>query len=193
MYGHSMFVINIAYDKIMFQYQWLVLSSGLAPSRAYPFLEHFPQKNIQRIKNYTINVRHEDSYLGWIKYNCGGPGLTDGVRRQVQRLVDVLSTAGDLHKVQIRLSDGSNILSEIRKVPVRAVQLEKNVAVTQTVLDPLRQLRGVRQVSITGAVLPEYAAAIESEMASTAEGHSVRKAAKAGREWTYCMPGFAPW
>lgn len=193
MYGHSMFVISITYDKIMFQYQWLVLPSRLAPNRAYPFLEHFPQKSIRRIKNYTINIRHEDSYTGWIKYNCGGPGLTEGVRRNVQKLVEVLGTAGDLHKVRIHLSDGSNVLSEIRKVPVRAVQLEKNVAVTQIVLDPLRQLRGVRQITITGTVLPEYVAAIESEMASAARVNSVRRAARTNREWTYCKPGFSPW
>ncbi|KAF1985966.1 hypothetical protein K402DRAFT_96453 [Aulographum hederae CBS 113979] len=169
-YGTNTFVIDVSYNTIRFRYQWL-MRSGLAPNRPYPFLQHFPSSNIQLIRNYLVNVDHVDSYTGMIKYNCGGIGLTAGLRAQVQVLVDVLRHANEIHRMHVVLSDGSRVLNQIRKVRVHSVESVRDKEVTQTVLSPLKKLSGLRDAIITGAVTEEYAKSlIDCMMKETAEG-----------------------
>ncbi|KAF2086926.1 hypothetical protein K490DRAFT_18607, partial [Saccharata proteae CBS 121410] len=91
LYGSNMFVISVGYDRIHFRFRWLLPANhNLSPNRAFSFLDHFSQRTIQLIKNYHIDVEQVDPYTGMIKFNCQGRGLTDGLRSQVQTLVDVL-------------------------------------------------------------------------------------------------------
>ncbi|KAF2841414.1 hypothetical protein M501DRAFT_1000623 [Patellaria atrata CBS 101060] len=164
MYGHSTFTIDVTYDSIRFRYQW-VLPSLLCPNKRYPFLTCFPPHLLRLIKYYEISVEHVDGYTGMIKYNCQGPGLTDGLRAQVQKLVEVMVTAGELHRVKIYLSHGNKVLKQIRTVAVFAVERGKNAAVIQTVLDPFRSLKGVRQARVMGTDMQDdFARALEKQM-----------------------------
>ncbi|OCK82811.1 hypothetical protein K432DRAFT_380061 [Lepidopterella palustris CBS 459.81] len=163
-YGDNTFVVDVAYDSIKFRYRWL-LPSNLTPSRSYSFLDHFSQRNLLRIKNYVINVEHVDSYTGMIKYNCGGRGLTAGIRQQVQNLVDLLSMVPYLHRVHVHLIDGAISRVRFPSGRVHRVQDEKNCATAQTVLDPFLRLYGVRRAVVTG-VTPDYATSLEGQMTS---------------------------
>jgi hypothetical protein len=173
LYGSNTFVINVAYDRIEFLYRWL-LPSGLTPKRVHPFLkreqpgtlkrEYFPQRYIPRIRSYLINVEHVGSYMGMIKYNCGGKGLTIGIRRQVQTLVDELRKSPHLNRVVVRLIDDNTVLSQIRRVRVHRMDADKNTVLTQTVLDPFLDLTGVRCAEIVGAVNPDYKSHVRQRM-----------------------------
>ncbi|KAF2181788.1 hypothetical protein K469DRAFT_588152 [Zopfia rhizophila CBS 207.26] len=165
-YGDNTFVIDVAFDSIKFRYRW-VLPSNLTPTRSYSFLDHFSQRNLLRIKNYIINVEHVDDYTGMIKYNCGGRGLTAGIRQQVQNLVDLLSVAPYLHRLHVHLIDGA--INRVKFQPsgrIHRVQDEKNYASSQTVLDPFNGLYGVRKAKVTG-VSTEYAESLETAMTAS--------------------------
>lgn len=171
-YGTNTFSIRITYAAILFNYTWL-LPSGLAPSRPYSLLDHFSQQNLLRIRRFKIDVLQVDSYMGMIKYNCGGRGLVDGLRGQVGRFVDAVSGGtiwkhdGEergLHSLNIELNDGSGVLNQLRKHPVHARETRRDLVESQVVLDPFKSLRGVRKLSITGAVTPNYVALCERSM-----------------------------
>lgn len=152
LYGHNTFVVEISYDRIEFRFRWLLPASGLSPNRAYAFLDHFSQRNLQRIKKYLVHVEMVDSYTGMIKYNCGGRGLHAGLREQLRRLVEVLRCAG-----------------ELRKVEVRFVDKQKNARATQVVLEPLLLLRGVYKAIVSGGVTPDYADYLQRKMIESGE------------------------
>jgi hypothetical protein len=166
LYGSNTFVIDISFDGIKFRYRWL-LPSGLAPNRAYGFFEQFPPNNISRMRHLIVNVIHVDSYTGMIKYNCGGRGLTDGLRLRVESFVEALSTAQSLRSVRVRLSVGTSLLEEIRRVKVQLLECDKNPGLTQTVLNPLARLSGLQHVKILGAVTEHFAAVLEKKMRRT--------------------------
>lgn len=88
-YGTNTFLLFITFSGITFRFRWL-LPSGLAPSRSYSFLELLPQNYSRLVRKVVVHVDHVDSYTGMIKFNVGGKGLTHGLRRQVQRLVNAL-------------------------------------------------------------------------------------------------------
>jgi hypothetical protein len=136
----------------------------LKPKVLYYFPDYFSQRNIQRIKNYVVNVEHCDDYTGRIKYNMGGVGLSAGVRSQVLNFVNEVKEGGDFGRVSVRLSYGNRILSDIRRVKVHCVERGRDSAAAQTVLSPFKYLRGVRRAEICGSVTPEYAAEIEDAM-----------------------------
>jgi len=174
LYGTNTFTITITYTSIIFNYTWFLRSQGLTPNRPYSFLDHFNHRNVLRIKRFQVNVQQVDSYTGMIKYNCSGRGLVDGLRGQVRRFVDAVNEAAapgcefekGLHTLEIRLSDGSNVLSELRKHPVHVLESNKDLSTGQTVLDPFRSMRGVRKLSIIGAVTPDYVTLCERSMTS---------------------------
>ena len=116
-----------------------------------------------KIKNYVINVEHVDDYTGMIKYNCGGPGLTAGIRGRVTELVDLLVDVDGLQRLHVHLIDGA--ISRIRfpSGRVHRVQDVENLSTAQTVLDPLRRLCGVRKARATG-VSETYAEVLEKSM-----------------------------
>ncbi|QDS70246.1 hypothetical protein FKW77_007329 [Venturia effusa] len=167
LYGTNTIEIDIKYDGIKFRFSWLT-RSGLKPKILYPFPAERFRRNVKRMRHFVINVEHVDSYQGMIKYNCGGPGLTAGVKSQVRAFVQHVQTLKALGRIIIRLSNGDKVLSDIRRVKVYCVEREKNTKVTQSVLDPFRNLNGVRRAEVMGSVTPEYAAAIEQAM--TAQG-----------------------
>ena len=78
-----------------------------------------------------------------IKHNYSGIGLTDGVRKQVQRLVDALWSARQLHRVRVNLVD-------------RNGDAER----AQTVLEPFKALSNLESdgtLVVTGAVTKDFA------------------------------------
>jgi hypothetical protein len=174
LYGTNTFEIDIKYDSITFRYSWLT-KSGLKPKVLYSFPSYRFQRNIKRIRHYAINVEHVDSYQGMIKYNCGGSGLTAGVKSNVRRFVEEIRKSMSFRRIIIRLSNGNKVLSDIRQVKVHCIEREKNTQVTQTVLDPFRDMRDVCWAAVLGSVTPEYAADIEQAMTacSTTESQTV--------------------
>ena len=225
-YGSNTFLLFITFSGITFRFRWL-LPSGLAPSRSYPFLELLPERYLRLVKRVVVHIDHVDSYTGMIKFNVGGKGLTHGLRRQVQRLVNALKTPprtaalmGDnmevkdssderkpderqLSKLIIRVSNGNAVLDTIKSGVVRqregginsevgyqyeggvkseVVHLlgngvkpdivrprESGVKVSEdleTMLEPFRQLYGVREVSVRGAVTESFARDLEASMRS---------------------------
>ncbi|TLD29913.1 hypothetical protein E2P81_ATG06566 [Venturia nashicola] len=163
LYSTNTFEIDIKYDSIKFRYSWLT-HSGLKPKILYAFPSDRFQHSVQRIRHFVINVEHVDSYQGMIKYNCGGPGLTAGVKGQVRDFVQQIGMSKNLGRVVIRLSNGNKVLSDIRRVKVHCIEREKNTEVTQSVLDPFRDLKDVRWAKVGGSVTPEYATEIEQAM-----------------------------
>lgn len=163
-YGENTFVVDVTFDSINFRYRWRT-ANNLTPNRTYPFLDHFSQRNLLRIKNYIINVESVDDYTGMVKYNHGGRGLPAGIRRKVQELVDLLAASLSLHRLQIHLIDGAISRVRFPSGRVHRVQDESNYAQTQTVLDPFRALYGVRKAQVSG-VSAEYAEILERSIVS---------------------------
>ncbi|KAK8257483.1 hypothetical protein IWZ00DRAFT_14057 [Phyllosticta capitalensis] len=151
LYGDNTFVIECGYSKIEFRFRTILPGNhNLAPSRTYSFLDHFSQRNIQRIRHFVVYVERVDSYTGMIKYNCSGRGLTDRTREQVRRLVECLR------------------YGTLQKVDVRFVNLERSWQM-QEVLRPLVLLRGVRQAIVSGGLKPEFAKYLQDKMMETGD------------------------
>jgi hypothetical protein len=169
-----MFSIYVSYTSIKFRYTWLIPASGLRPNATYDYLNFFGEHARRHIKKVCVSVEFVDSYKGMIKYNCGGKGLSEGVRRQVQKLVveglqagSLLADRHTLRQVVIRL-EGNTVLDAIRKIRDRTVG-EENVGgggVDQSVLVPFGNLRGVGHASVRGMVDDEYARDLERKMMS---------------------------
>lgn len=121
LYGESVFIVEVGYDTILMRHRRL-LDSGLVPEATPSFLDLIGPPYLRRIRHLAINIKHVDSYtgrscsvdrrtafgsshLGMIKHNCGGPGLTDGLRGSVQELVDALKGANELQIVRVNLQD----------------------------------------------------------------------------------------
>ncbi|KAF1947081.1 hypothetical protein EJ02DRAFT_450052 [Clathrospora elynae] len=164
LYGDNTFVVDVKFDSIDFRYRWRT-ASNLTPNRTYQFLHHFSQRNLLRIKNYIINVESVDDYTGMIKYNCGGRGLPAGIRGKARDLVDLLTVAPQLHRLQIHLIDGAIGRERFPSGRVHRVQDESNYAQTQIVLGPFRALYGVRKAQVSG-VSDDYAEALQRSMSS---------------------------
>lgn len=192
LYGRNTFLLFVTYAGITFRYSWL-LPTGMTPNRHFPFLELLSTKYMTRIKRIIVNVDHVDSYTGMIKFNVSGKGLTHGLKKQVQRLVNALqpppcpekddeegngserdghdSTGEErrLAKVQIRVSNGNVYLDQIKSEAVR--QREAGSKISEDVaemLEPFGDLRGVREVAISGAVTDDFARTLSETMRSTA-------------------------
>ncbi|KAK1083760.1 hypothetical protein LTR48_006022, partial [Friedmanniomyces endolithicus] len=162
--GSNTFLLFLTYEGIKWRYRWL-LPSGQAPMRNYPFLELFPPRYLRLVNRVVVHVDLVDAYTGMIKFNVSGKGLVHGLRRQVQRLVNALKPVeGEeeeeryLTRLAVRVAN-----SAVSEAVVPRRQSGKGGEVTtanadvETVLTPLRQLYGVRDVSISGAVSPEFA------------------------------------
>lgn len=178
-YGDNTFVLTVAFDAIKFCQRWRT-ANNLTPSRSYAFLDHFSQRNLIRIKNYVINVEHVDDYTGMIKYNCGGRGLTVGIRNKVQELVDLLSVVPYLHRLHVHLIDGAISRRQFPSGRVHRVQDEQNYANSQTVLEPCRRLYGVRKARVTG-VSQQYAEDLERNISRGTDGYCCTLAEKRPR------------
>lgn len=164
-YGDNIFVIDVSFDTIKFRQRWRT-ANNLTPGRSYTFLDHFSQRNLMKIKNYVVNVEHVDDYTGMIKFNCGGRGLTAGIRAKVQELVDLLAIVPNLHRLHVHLIDGAISRVRFPSGRVHRVQDVQNFSTSQTVLDPFKDLRRVRKARVTG-VSEAYAKLLEETMADT--------------------------
>lgn len=182
LYGTNTFVVDIKYDSVKFHYTWLT-AKGLRPKRLHTFPDFFAPRNIARIRNYLVTVEHVDSYQGMIKYNCGGPGLTAGIESQVAHFVANAARASRISRIEIRLTDGSSVLKDIRKVQVHCVERRRDTEWTQTVLRPLMLLPQASSVQISGSVTPEYAEFLKS--AIEREGERIGKTAMSGEGVTH--------
>lgn len=187
-YGTNTFLLFISYQGISFRFRWL-LPSGLAPSRNYPFLELLSERYIRLVKKVSVSVDLVDSYTGMIKYNVSGQGLTHGLKRQVQRLVDALRDDGQedhrrLSRVSVRVQNGDNFL-EARKgdlVRQRDGSLKSDDDVAE-MLEPFSDLYGVGNVSVVGAVSADYAQALTELMMDKNRRDEVRKMERGGFEY----------
>jgi hypothetical protein len=157
-YGLNTFSIYVTYSSIKFNCTCQVQSTGLLPNSAYDYLDFFPPHILHRIKNYVIFVEHVDSYMGMIKYNCGGKGLSEGVKRQIKRLVDELRRVDRLGKIVVRL--------EGKRVP----DIYQAQGVGQSVLEPFRKLEAVGWPSIGGNVEKDFALELKRDMMGSAGG-----------------------
>jgi hypothetical protein len=171
MYGENTFVIHVSFDSIKFHYQWLVASTNLKIKGTKDFIEHFSQRNLLRIKNYIVNVEHVDDYAGMIKYNCGGRGLTAGIREQVQTLIDLLVDVPYLRRLQIHMINTAGSRARPPDAPLFKAQDHHNLPQPHSVLDPFMRLYEVRQAKVTG-VSPEYAAMLERSMTASRNGNT---------------------
>jgi hypothetical protein len=174
LYGCNTFLLFVTFAGITFRFSWL-LPSGLAPTRRYDFLELLPEKYLPLIKRVVVNVDHVDSYTGMIKFNVSGKGLTHGLRKQVRRLVNALQSTGDptddvgkrMAKISIRVSNGNAFLDQVKSEIVR--QREGTIRISEDLeimLEPFLDLRGVREVQISGAVTDKFAANLKEKMMS---------------------------
>ncbi|KAK4548551.1 hypothetical protein LTR36_009461 [Oleoguttula mirabilis] len=179
-YGSSTFLLFITFAGITFRFRWLI-PNGLAPSSSKDFLELLPERYMRLVKRVVVHIDHVDSYTGMLKFNVGGKGLTHGLRRQVQRLVNALKPPPQqpggnadcnnverrLTKVTIRVSNGNAVLDAVKPDIIR--QREGGIKVAgdlELMLEPLRQLYGVREVSISGAVMEDLARSLTTSMRS---------------------------
>ena len=74
-----------------------------------------------------------------IKYNYGGDGLTEGLRKQVQTLVDAISQAKELRVIRVHMAGGN-----------------PDPKAAQRVLEPFAQLQNITGEAIVdgGATRP---------------------------------------
>lgn len=168
LYGNNAFVLYVRYDSITFRHP-ILLPNGLAPSKQSEFLDLVPRKYLRLIKQLIITVDHPDSYTGMIKYNVGGKGLTHGLRKQVQKLVDALSPsdvdAAGLNSVNVTLTNGNKYLDSEKRSIVRARDHEfRDDDEVQTVLEPLAKLPRITTVKIQGAVTDTFANQLRDSM-----------------------------
>lgn len=155
-YGSNTFVVFVGYSSIICRFQWL-LPSGLTPTTEIGLLETLPGRYLKLIRRMVIVVEHPDSYTGMIKYNVGGRGLTYGLQQQVKKLAQALTAGDGLTWLSVALLNGVDYLDLQRRGMGGSAEV-------QLVLEPLRMLRGVSSVSVSGAVTHGYARALGSEM-----------------------------
>lgn len=173
-YGGNPFIVFISFAGISIRFRFL-LSSGLAPTfYKDDFLDWMPRHYRVRIRNLVVHVDHVDQYTGQIKFNVGGKGLTHGLRRQAQRLVDALKPEADkndeelrrLARLDIRVSNGSSVTDSIKSELDKQRDGPRVSRDIEIMLAPFLQLRGVRSASVSGAVTAEFAAELEESMRS---------------------------
>lgn len=83
--------------------------------------------------------------------------LSAGIRERVSHFVNAAKHAPELGSLLVKLTDGSQILKDLRKVTAHRVERGKDITQMQEVLRPLGLLYA-RSVEIAGAVTAEYAA-----------------------------------
>lgn len=171
LYGQNVFVLWVSYDTIQFCFRW-VLASGLAPSRAFDFLQLVKGKYLGLVRKIMVTVDVVDEYTGMIKFNVGGSGLVHGLKLQVATLIKALIGAeGEegLKRLTVRLQNGSDGVPEGEKRRVsRARDRDvRSIDEVQGVLEPLRQLNGLREVVLCGAITDTYKEDLKKSMMAT--------------------------
>jgi hypothetical protein len=103
-----------------------------------------------------INVEVMDEFAKNVRYACKARGLPAGVRTKLRELVNQLAAAPCLHQNHVYLFEGEYRFVTSPRGRRHRLKNKADDAQTQTVLDPLRTLYGVRKVNIRG-VSKEYA------------------------------------
>ncbi|KAI5207045.1 hypothetical protein E4T39_02074 [Aureobasidium subglaciale] len=171
LYGENNFVLWVSYDVIQFRFRW-VLASGLAPSCAFDFLTLLgATPYLGLIRRVIVTVDVVDEYTGMIKFNVGGGGLVYGLKLQVKKLVRALKEADGegVRRLTVRLHNGSDGIAEGEKKMIsrsrdNAIRSLEDV---QGVLAPLRELKGVREVMMCGAITEAYKEDLRKSMIAT--------------------------
>jgi hypothetical protein len=170
LYGENVFVLWVSYDTIQFRFRW-VLASGLAPSRAFDFLQLIKGRYLRLVRKVVVTVDVVDEYTGMIKFNVGGSGLVYGLKLQVAKLVKALKKAEreeGLGRLTVRLQNGSDGVAEGEKRGVgRAREKERSIDEVQGVLEPLKKLAGLREVILYGAITDAYKQGLKDSMMAT--------------------------
>jgi hypothetical protein len=171
LYGENVFVLWVSYDTIQFRFRW-VLASGLAPSCAFDFLQLVKGRYLGLVRKVVVTVDVVDEYTGMIKFNVGGSGLVYGLKLQVAKLVKALRKAeGEegLRRLTVRLQNGNEGVPEGEKRGVsRARERDvRGIDEVQGVLEPLRQLSGLREVVLYGAITDAYKEDLKKSMMAT--------------------------
>nr|POE76216.1 vacuolar membrane protein pep3 [Quercus suber] len=170
------FILFVTFAGISIRFRYL-LPTGVSPTTHKPnFLEWVPPRYLARMRRFVIHIDHVDQYTGQIKFNVGGKGLVHGLQRQVQRLVDALSPSssssppyGDdraqISHLTLRVSNGSAVSDSIKtELERRRVSPPRIAQDLETMLSPFLQLSRIREVSVGGAITPEFAAQLEKRM-----------------------------
>lgn len=160
LYGENTFVVFVTYDKITFRFRWF-LPWGLCPNTTPDFLDLIPPKYLKLIKRLIVTVDHVDSYTGEIKYNVGGKGLTHGLRSQVAKLTQALTSIDNeeqgLRRLTLRLHNGNDHLDAEKRNAIKAKEPSiRGVEEVQTVLEPLQALKGLVHLDVTGSVTDDF-------------------------------------
>lgn len=143
LYGQNDFLVGVNYESVLFRFRRL-LKSGLVPQGNPALLDVLSTSNLRSLKNLSVTILHDDSYTGMIKYNFSGPGLTEGLRHQVKKLVEALLECDELISVRVTLVDCSCDPEKARRV-----------------LEPLLSLRVVeRGVELIGCDDPGFVDAV---------------------------------
>jgi hypothetical protein len=173
LYGENVFVLWVSYDTIQFRFRW-VLASGLAPSCAFDFLQLVKGRYLGLVRKVVVTVDVVDEYTGMIKFNVGGSGLVYGLKLQVEKLVKALKKAeGEegLRRLTMRLQNGSDGVPEGEKRLVGRNR-EREVRSTdevQGVLEPLKEISGLREVILYGAITDAYKEDLRNSMLATSD------------------------
>ncbi|KAK5107080.1 hypothetical protein LTR62_001864 [Meristemomyces frigidus] len=174
-YSRNTFLLFLTYSRIDWRYRFL-LPTGMAPTKTFPFLEVVPERYRRLVKRVVVNVDHVDAYTGMTKFNVGGKGLVWGLRRQVQRLVLTLG-AGDeeglgpdekprlLNSLSIRISNSNAIVDALDRRNRNGAEV-KVAEDLDIMLEPFRQLYGVRHACVSGAITAASARDLEVAMKS---------------------------
>ncbi|KAI4728185.1 hypothetical protein E4T49_04091 [Aureobasidium sp. EXF-10728] len=174
LYGNNVFVLWVSYDNIQFRFRW-VLASGLAPSGAFDFLQLVKGRYLGLVRRLVVTVDVVDEYTGMIKYNVGGSGLVHGLKLQVAKLVTAFKDAEQeegIKRLTLRLQNGNEGVPEgekrgIGKTREREV---RSIEEVQGVLEPLKQLTGLRELVLCGAITDAYKADLLKSMTATSGG-----------------------
>jgi len=171
LYGQNVFVVWVSYDTIQFRFRW-VLASGLAPSHAFDFLQLIKGRYLGLVRKLVVTVDVVDEYTGMIKFNVGGSGLVHGLKLQVAKLIKALRKAeGDegLRRLTVRLQNGSDGVPEGGKRGTsRARDRDvRSIDEVQGVLEPLKELSGLREVVLFGAITEVYKEGLKKSMMAT--------------------------
>lgn len=160
LYGENVFVLWVSYDTIQFRFRW-VLASGLAPSCTFDFLQLVKGRYLGLVRKVVVTVDVVDEYTGMIKFNVGGSGLVYGLKLQVAKLVKALRKAEreeGLRRLTVRLQNGNDGVPEGEKRGVSRMRERdvRSIDEVQGVLEPLKELNGLREVILYGAITDAY-------------------------------------
>jgi hypothetical protein len=133
----------------------------LAPSCAFDFLQLVKGRYLGLVRKVVVTVDVVDEYTGMIKFNVGSSGLVYGLKLQVAKLVKALRKAeGEegLRRLTVRLQNGNEGVPEGEKRGVSRVRERevRSIDEVQGVLEPLKELSGLREVTLYGAITDAY-------------------------------------